>query len=940
MKEQLKAEVAELNKSVQQNTMPLAQAEGQVLAKEEAIHQLEDQEREGKIRSQIDQLKQEIKDLNIAVQQHKTSLAKAEGEVLAKEEEIYKLEAKLSRKPVEEVKEEEKVKEEVKIEEKPPVVEKYLDIDPAKIKEVLNPEELSRLKGLQEKYWQAQTDLKIARLKNEPTEELQKRLDDIQSQIDTFFKVNLKDILSHTQNQDALSEEEITQAAQKIKQIIEETVELEATREMAALSKKLGPMAQKMLKNSLVMAGTSVAVAGLGITGFGGVITLAGATTLVRHLMQRRQKSPNVQSKASQKFEQNLSQAKVQVLDNLFADVELLRRKMSGHISNVLRQETSERALADLASHEQTEEPNNLEFAQKLQKESDYRNYREVYLRALTKIKAEYPNEDLEQQKKRAITLAAILTEHRRQDQATVDELTKLQANQPAVFGLIEKYGLMMSGQSKENEKDKEQARFLYSLGLGTAAGVAIRSSGLFRVISGAAAGTGAGKAFSENFDSEQNRLFKELEKMLDEVERSLVDIEFPVENLETFKRQRLHVESRLEMELLDANPLLKSRAENFVHQVQKLEMLNAQNIGDILGNINENTLAKEKLKQENLKRLESKIKQRRWLYIVGGGILGGAAAWALGELGGRHDAKADTMPQTDGDFHAAQAESTHIPMGDIKEAPLGTKEAMPTHFEDTIQSHDSIWASTKNIFEQNHEKLGYTGDPNDTRALDAWAERQTANAVNDMRFEQGGNLADLVHEGDKVTIDLVDGHAKLHFEASSGIEPGHLDGGTQMHAPESVGSATETSAPAVEAVADQVKAPDTFHQVLASQDKAQIDNYVQDYFKAHNLPEDKRQVFLALMHNTPDLAKYDGSMDDLVKNFDSHVRTSFDEIKNGPKYHWMGAKIGDHYVLVKSIDGRWGLAGYQIDTNGDGLPDKTISSNVALREALTKGRF
>lgn len=944
MKEQLKAEIAELNKSVQANAIPLAQAEGQVLAKEEAIYKLEDQEREAKIRSQIDQLKQEIKDLNIAVQQHKTSLAKAEGEVLAKEAQIYKLEAELSgksaEKPIEEVKEK---KVEETVEEKPPVVEKYLDIDPAKIREVLNPEELSRLKNLQGQYLQVETNLNLAKIKGEPTEELQKQFEDLQKQIDTFYKVNLADILSNTNNKEALSEAEIAQAAQKIKQVIEDTIELEANRELAKLSKKLGPMAQNTLKNSLVIAGTSIAVAHLGIVGFGGVVALSGATTLVRHWLARREKSADKQSKASQKFEQNLGQAKAEALDDLFADVESLRQKMSGHISNVLRQETSERALADLQSHEQTAEPNNVEFLQNLKDRSDYNNYREVYLRALTKVRAEYPDEDSERQKQRAITMAGILGQHQRQNQATVDELAKLKENQPAVFGLIEKYGSLMSGKSSDNEQDKTKAQFLYSLGMGTAVGVAVRSSGIARIFAGAAAGAGMGKAFSENFASEQSRIFKELEIMLDEVEKALVDIEFPIENIEMFKRQRAHVESRLEMGLLDTNPLLKSRAENFVHQVQKLEMLNAQNLGDVLSNINANTLAKQEIKQDVLKRLESKIKKKRWMYVVGGGILGAGAAWLAGEFGGKHDAKAETMPQdTNGDFHAAQTESTHIPMDKVVAAPPGTKfdlpitpEPVPAHFEDTIQSHDSIWASTKNIFEQNHEKLGYTGDPNDHQALDAWAERQTANAVNDLRFEQGGNLADLVHEGDKVTIDMVNGHPQLHFEASSGIEPGHLDTATmtQMHAPEAVAPAVETSTPVVETV-------DAFHQALTSQDKAQIDNYVQDYFKSHNLPADKRLVFTALLRNTPDLAKYEGSMEDLIKNFDSHLRTSFDEIKNGPKYHWMGAKIGDHYVLVKSIDGRWGLAGYQLDTNGDGLPDKTISSNVALREAFTKGRF
>lgn len=93
----------------------------------------------------------------------------------------------------------------------------------------------------------------------------------------------------------------------------------------------------------------------------------------------------------------------------------------------------------------------------------------------------------------------------------------------------------------------------------------------------------------------------------------------------------------------------------------------------------------------------------------------------------------------------------------------------------DEVKGSDSIWKSTRSIFEKHATELGYKGDLNDVEAVSKWAETQTANAVSGLNAEQGGNLADLVHDGDMVKIDMIDGKAHLSFSDSSGIEAGHL---------------------------------------------------------------------------------------------------------------------------------------------------------------------
>lgn len=114
--------------------------------------------------------------------------------------------------------------------------------------------------------------------------------------------------------------------------------------------------------------------------------------------------------------------------------------------------------------------------------------------------------------------------------------------------------------------------------------------------------------------------------------------------------------------------------------------------------------------------------------------------------------------------------------------ANLKAEEPQLSSFKDVIDSSkleggsDSIWRSTRNIFESHAKELGYKGEPDDQEALSKWAETQTANLVGELSKEQGGNLADLVHDGDEVSVEIVDGKQHLSFEASSGIEAGHLE--------------------------------------------------------------------------------------------------------------------------------------------------------------------
>jgi len=91
---------------------------------------------------------------------------------------------------------------------------------------------------------------------------------------------------------------------------------------------------------------------------------------------------------------------------------------------------------------------------------------------------------------------------------------------------------------------------------------------------------------------------------------------------------------------------------------------------------------------------------------------------------------------------------------------------------EDLDGKSDSVWRSTREIFKDNAEKLGYEGDINDSQALNKWAEAQTAEAIHN-----SGELTDKVFEGNNVLLEQdSNGDYSVRVEAGTGAEPGILE--------------------------------------------------------------------------------------------------------------------------------------------------------------------
>ncbi len=166
-----------------------------------------------------------------------------------------------------------------------------------------------------------------------------------------------------------------------------------------------------------------------------------------------------------------------------------------------------------------------------------------------------------------------------------------------------------------------------------------------------------------------------------------------------------------------------------------------------------------------------------------------------------------------------------------------------PHSWEDTIltpegsNSHDSVWASTRVLVKAHAAELGWKGDPAD---LDKWAETQTANLVKQLGIEQGGQVKDLVHNGDRVILSLgADNKPHLSFEASSGIEAGHLpEVKPQPVAPEAAPAAEAQPQPPA-ATAAPIEAPEQT-EFVNLMDKPPADMDKDEKF--HDLAEELRR--------------------------------------------------------------------------------------------------
>lgn len=110
--------------------------------------------------------------------------------------------------------------------------------------------------------------------------------------------------------------------------------------------------------------------------------------------------------------------------------------------------------------------------------------------------------------------------------------------------------------------------------------------------------------------------------------------------------------------------------------------------------------------------------------------------------------------------------------------------------FSREVARGGSVWQSTRDLFINNAEELGYNGDIGDAEALNKWAETQTANTLHNT-----GEFTDKVFEGNKVSLEKNDsGDFIVKVEAGSGATPGFSEATDLEASADKAASGTEGS--------------------------------------------------------------------------------------------------------------------------------------------------
>ena len=140
------------------------------------------------------------------------------------------------------------------------------------------------------------------------------------------------------------------------------------------------------------------------------------------------------------------------------------------------------------------------------------------------------------------------------------------------------------------------------------------------------------------------------------------------------------------------------------------------------------------------------------------------------------------SAPQTPNKSLSAPAPESASATPDTNNSAPAPAETKSKHFEDIIDTqkvdkgNDSIWRSTRQIFKDNASELGYGGDLNNEDELYEWSENQTRQVVSEYSETQAdGKIKDLVHNADKVSIDIENGKPVLSVSYDSGEEADYL---------------------------------------------------------------------------------------------------------------------------------------------------------------------
>jgi len=659
----------------------------------------------------------------------------------------------------------------------------FVDIEPKDIFESLNKQDLEQLQKLMkggegvialekeievlEKEYEDRTsgmvfEETIEKMKEKIQEKKQQAKILKENEIIVFWQDKVKEIFISQGKESELIEEKSQEIAKNLNEVIQQTINAQAQEVMAKFDWAKGlKLAGSFGKNIGLMYGATMLISALGVTTGGlGVVALAGGLALTR--LVERKISKKIREKKSarteQEFNQKLEEIKSKVLEDFFVDEDKLKKELSGAISNEIRRQTGKKAVAVLNQDKQAETEGKKEIMDAYFSEIE----KKFYLNALTITKAEHPEINEEQQHNMAIQMAMTLSQYERNNFEAKKRLDDLKKNKPKVYELIQKFNLWQvgvpdkkpEGMNKEEESLWKKYKYdLISLGLGTAVGLAIRTNNLARMALGTISGIGVGYMLSEMRGKRVERKgIKEIEEMISEAEKVIEDIEFPSEKLPELRENAILVQSKLEIGLLDSDALLKSRAENFIYNVKKIEIANQKFLNDLLKQQQDNNKKLGEQIEKDVDRIENKTKKRRILFMVGGAIGG----FLIAEAFTKHSKEAEDSKV----IGKAPEQEGVIPEPALEPEPLIPEPESQPDLSDAIvgKGEGPEHAFIRQLI-HNPEKFGYEGNLDDASAIKLWAGKTAHRIALDqgiVKTGEGGAMEEIrTRIADKIAYQL-----------------------------------------------------------------------------------------------------------------------------------------------------------------------------------------
>lgn len=393
-----------------------------------------------------------------------------------------------------------------------------------------------------------------------------------------------------------------------------------------------GPILKKVALNIGLGVGAGIGAAAL--VGSGGLAAVAAGGAMAGwRLVENSSWGKKMLEKVglgagTKKFEDLRSKKQGEIVRNV-----LNAEALSALVSNAIRQNSSKRLMEQIRGFREQGKQVEEGWEMKLDKfEASLKTVTpEFYRAALAKVKAESPELGPEQAKEAAM-LVALTAGRYEKGQAMEDQLrNRLKKEKPGIFAALEKFSAVRSGTAGDSRNEK----LIFgaaTIALGAATASVARQSRWGRAVTSGIAGGLVGFALGKRAEAKaEARLVEEAENMVSEAESKLEDIDFPSDQLDGFRADAAVVLARLQSGLFDNQPTLKERAENFVFQVDQLEMKHRSSLDGLLETLGKNGDKVSETRQADIAKLDKLYKKgqtRKALYVLGGAALGAVAGY------------------------------------------------------------------------------------------------------------------------------------------------------------------------------------------------------------------------------------------------------------------------------------------------------------------------